>query len=102
MQVIANLRNAVTRWPWSSARVAMTTWHGSTPSSGTVVMVEPQLTGLVGAYESCGDPIVRPLGEHPIVDVPMEFQGGPMTGRVVFDRDGKIAGLFVLNPTTTP
>jgi hypothetical protein len=58
----------------------------------------PQLTGLVGAYESCGDPIVRPFGEHTIVNVPMEFEGGPMTGRVVFDTDGRIAGLFVLRP----
>ena len=58
----------------------------------------PQLAGLVGAYESCGDPVVRPFGEHTVVNVPMEFEGGPMTGRVVFDADGRIAGLFVLNP----
>ena len=24
----------------------------------------PQLTGLVGAYESCGDPILRPFGDQ--------------------------------------
>ena len=59
----------------------------------------PRLTGLVGAYEGCGDPLVRPFGEHTIVNVPMEFEAGPMTGRVVFDRAGRISGLFVLNPT---
>jgi hypothetical protein len=32
------------------------------------------------------------IGEHTIVNVPMEFQGRPMTGRVVFDADGRIAG----------
>ncbi|MBR7829079.1 DUF3887 domain-containing protein [Actinospica sp. MGRD01-02] len=58
----------------------------------------PQLTSLVGAYESCGDPVARPFGEHTIVNVPLEFEGGPMTGRVVFDADGRIAGLFVLRP----
>ncbi len=58
----------------------------------------PRLTGLVGAYESRRDPIVRPLGGHTIVNVPMEFEGGPMTGRVVFDTAGRIAGLFVLQP----
>jgi hypothetical protein len=58
----------------------------------------PQLAGLVGAYESCGDPIVRPLGEHTLVDIPLEFEGGPMKGRVVFDQTGRISGLFVLNP----
>lgn len=41
---------------------------------------------------------MRPFGEHTIVNVPMEFEGGPMTGRVVFDTDGRIAGLFVLQP----
>jgi hypothetical protein len=56
----------------------------------------PQLTGLGGIYESCGDPIVRPFGEHTIVNAPMEFEGGPMTGHIVFDADGRIAVLFVL------
>ena len=59
----------------------------------------PQLVGLVGAYESCGDPIVRPFGEYTVVNVPMEFEGGPMTGRVVFNQAGQISGLFVVNPT---
>jgi hypothetical protein len=58
----------------------------------------PQLAGLVGAYESCGDPIVRPVGDYTAVDIPMEFEGGPMKGRVVFDQTGRISGLFVLNP----
>lgn len=58
----------------------------------------PQLTGLVGAYESCGDPVVRPFGEYTVVSVPLEFEGGPMTGRVSFDRAGRISGLFVLRP----
>ena len=58
----------------------------------------PQLTSLVGAYESCGDPVVRPFGEHTIVNVPLEFEAGAMTGRVVFDTEGRIAGLFVLEP----
>jgi Protein of unknown function (DUF3887) len=58
----------------------------------------PQLIGLIGAYESCGDPIVQPFGEHTIVNVPMEFESGPMTGRIVFDTDARIAGLFVLRP----
>jgi hypothetical protein len=63
----------------------------------------PRLTSMVGEYESCGDPVVRPLGEHyTVVNVPLEFEGGPMTGRVVFDTQGRIAGLFVLTPGSTP
>lgn len=58
----------------------------------------PQLAGLVGAYESCGDPVVRPVGDYTAVDIPMEFEGGPMKGHMVFDQAGRISGLFVLNP----
>lgn len=59
----------------------------------------PQLLGMAGAYESCGEPAARPFGErYTVVDIPLEFESGPMTGRVVFDRQGRIAGLFVLNP----
>lgn len=58
----------------------------------------PQLVALVGDYESCGDPVVRPFGEYTVVNVPMEFEGEPMTGRVAFNREGQISGLFVLKP----
>ena len=30
--------------------------------------------------------------------VPLEFEAGPMKGRVAYDGDSRIAGLFVLNP----
>lgn len=44
-----------------------------------------RLTGLVGAYELSGDPVVRPFGECTVVNVLMEFESGAMGGRrVVF------------------
>jgi hypothetical protein len=58
-----------------------------------------QVVGLVGAYESMGEPVVRQIGEHTVVDVPLTFDGGAMTGRVAYDREGRVAGLFVLLPT---
>jgi hypothetical protein len=33
-----------------------------------------------------------------VVDVPLAFERGPMKGRVAFDAQGKISGLFVLYP----
>jgi Protein of unknown function (DUF3887) len=60
--------------------------------------VRLQLLDLVGAYESAGEPFVRRIGQHTVVDVPLEFEAGPMKGRISYDRNSKIAGLFVLNP----
>jgi uncharacterized protein DUF3887 len=56
------------------------------------------VVGLVGAYERAGEPSVRRQGDHTVVDVPLVFEAGDMTGRVSFHADGKVAGLFVLDP----
>lgn len=57
-----------------------------------------RLAGLVGTYERMGEPAVRQAGDLTIVDIPMSFEAGYMKGRVVFDRDGKVTGLFVVRP----
>jgi hypothetical protein len=54
---------------------------------------------MVGAYESMGEPVAREIGEHIVVDVPLTFEAGEMTGRVAYDHAGRVAGLFVLLPT---
>jgi hypothetical protein len=60
--------------------------------------VRLQLRDLVGVYQGAGEPFARRIGKHTVVDVPLEFEASPMKGRVAFDQDGQIAGLFVLNP----
>jgi hypothetical protein len=55
-----------------------------------------QLLDLVGAYESAGEPFVRRIGQYTVVDVPLEFEDGPMTGRISYDKDSRVSGLFVL------
>jgi Protein of unknown function (DUF3887) len=55
-----------------------------------------QLTGLVGRYEQMGEAVARQAGDLTIVDIPMSFEASEMKGRVVYDKDGKVAGLFVL------
>jgi hypothetical protein len=54
-----------------------------------------QLAGLIGRYESMGEPFAHPLGEHTIVDIPLHFEAGEATGQATFDADGKVAGLFI-------
>jgi hypothetical protein len=54
------------------------------------------LIGTVGAYQGMGEAAARQAGDLTIVDIPMTFESGEMKGRVVYDKDGKVAGLFVL------
>ena len=58
------------------------------------------VTGLVGAFEGFGEgePFVRRIGDHTVVDIPLCFEAGDMKARVAFDTDEKVAGLFILNP----
>lgn len=59
-----------------------------------------QIIGMVGTYQRMGEPFVRQLGDYTVVDVPMEFEASEMKGRVAFDTDGQVSGLFILNPDT--
>jgi len=56
------------------------------------------VVGSVGSYEGMGEAAARQVGDMTIVDIPMTFEVGEMKGRVVFDKDGKVGGLFVLPP----
>jgi hypothetical protein len=57
-----------------------------------------RLAGLVGRYEQMGEARARQAGDLTIVDIPLSFEASEMKGRVVYDRDGKVTGLFVLAP----
>lgn len=60
------------------------------------------VTGLVGVFEGFGDgePFVRRIGDHTVVDVPLRYEAGDMKARVAFDTDEKVAGIFILAPET--
>jgi hypothetical protein len=55
------------------------------------------VVSMVGSFERAGEPFVRRQGDYTVVDVPLTFEAGDMTGRVSFSADGKVAGLFVLD-----
>jgi hypothetical protein len=57
-----------------------------------------RLLGLVGNYEQMGEAAARQAGDLTMVEIPMSFEASEMKGRVVYDLDGKVAGLFVLKP----
>lgn len=56
------------------------------------------VTGMVGCFERLGEPFVRPVGDHTVIDVPMCFEAGDMVGRLAFDQAGRTAGLFIVRP----
>lgn len=51
--------------------------------------------GTVGAFEGLGEPMIHAAGPITVVDVPMRFEAGQFGGRVSFDQEGAVAGLFV-------
>jgi Protein of unknown function (DUF3887) len=55
-----------------------------------------QIIGLVGRYERRDAPSVYQAGDYTLVDIPLYFEAGERTGRVSYDREGRVAGLFFL------
>ena len=55
-----------------------------------------QVIGMVGQYERHGEPRVYQAGDLTVVDTPLFFEAGERMGRVSYDRDGRVAGLFFL------
>ncbi len=55
-----------------------------------------QLAGMVGGYETMGGAHAYQAGDYTIVDVALHFEAGDLTGRVSYDRAGKVAGLHFL------
>jgi Protein of unknown function (DUF3887) len=54
-----------------------------------------RMAGLVGAYEGMGEAFAHRVADNTVVEVPLRFEAGEATGRVIFDEDGKVAGLWL-------
>jgi hypothetical protein len=52
----------------------------------------------VGGYERMGEPLVFRADDATVVDLPLYFEAGDRTGRVVFDGDGEVIGLLIRPP----
>lgn len=63
-----------------------------------IAAVWAQVVGAVGCYERLGEPFVRQLGDFTVVDVPLHFEAGEVTGRVSYGRAAMVAGLHLLPP----
>jgi hypothetical protein len=54
-----------------------------------------RMAGLVGSYEGMGEAFAHRVADHTVVEIPLRFEAGEATGRVIFDEDGKVAGLWL-------
>ena len=63
-----------------------------------IAAVYAQVVGAVGSYERMGEPVAVQLGAITSVEIPLHFEAGDWRGQVSFDRDGKVAGLFIRPP----
>ena len=68
------------------------------PDAAAVAEVWARVTGLVGGYERMGEPTARQVGDYTVIDVPLYFEAGELSGRVSYSADGKVAGLFFRPP----
>lgn len=57
-----------------------------------------RIAGQFGAFASQDTPVVVPSGGVQVVNVAVMMQKGPAQVRVSYDKDGKIAGLYLLRP----
>src|SRR5262249_3502951 len=53
-----------------------------------------QLTTQAGAFKSCGATRIQSMAKLQVTVAPCEFERAKIDAQVVFDRDGKIAGLM--------
>jgi hypothetical protein len=50
---------------------------------------------VIGGLERIGDPLAFQAGDYSVVIIPLHFEAGEANGRVSFDSDGKVAGLYI-------
>jgi hypothetical protein len=55
-----------------------------------------QVIGMAGEFERRGEPSAYRAGDYTVVDVLLFFEAGERTGRVSYDQDARVAGLFFL------
>lgn len=86
---------------WTEARRDFGPEVAGRLDAGGLAEAWARVTGMVGRYERTGEPFARQLGDYTVVDVPLSFEAGELTGRISYDADAKVAGLFFLKPEAT-
>jgi hypothetical protein len=81
---------------WDQARADFSPVVAAKLDATALAEVWARVIGMAGAYQGMGDPVAYQAGDYTVVDVPLHFEAAWQTGRVSFDRAGRVAGLFFL------
>jgi hypothetical protein len=64
-------------------------------SADQIALAWAQTVARVGGYERMGEPLAYQVNDFTVVDLPLFFEAGDWMGQVSFDREGRVAGLFL-------
>ena len=80
---------------WEEARADFSAKMSEALDAGRLAGAWARMASLVGGYEGMGEPFAHRVADHTVVEIPLRFEAGEATARVVFDEDGKVAGLWL-------
>jgi len=86
---------SMTEGRWEEARRDFNAKMSQGLDAGRLADGWARMASLVGAYEGMGEPFAHRVADHTVVEIPLRFEAGEATGRVTFDEDGKVAGLWL-------
>ena len=91
----AAIVTCLTEGRWEDARRDLNARMREGGDAGRLASGWARTVGMIGRYEGMGEPFAHRAGDHTVVEVPLRFEAGEATGQVIFDDDGKIAGLWL-------
>ena len=80
---------------WEAARRDFNAKMSERLDAGRLAGAWARMASMVGAYEDMGEPFAHRVAENTVVEIPLRFEVGEATGRVIFDEDGKVTGLWL-------
>jgi hypothetical protein len=81
---------------WEQVRRDFDPTLTQTLSAAAIADAWTQVVDVVGGYQRTGEPSVRQQADYTMVDLPLQFETGPMKGRVAYNPQGQVAGLYIL------
>jgi len=85
----------LTEGRWEDARREFSARMREGGDAGRLAGGWARTVGMIGRYEGMSEPFAHRADDHIVVEIPLHFEAGEATGRVIFDDDGKIAGLWL-------
>jgi hypothetical protein len=91
MAIVASLADG----HWERAREDFGTRMREALDAARLAEAWARTASLIGSFEGMGEPFGRRAADHVVVEIPLRFEAGEATARVVFDADDKVVGLWL-------